>query len=153
MKNKLIIIIGSIVLIIVIIFIVVILNKDDKVKNKKNSYNIESKKIELPNTIKYTNDNLNKSHCINDICISKLVFYSTDNGGRIEYDIYNSSNDRKSGVLRLNFSGEYLIIVYDDLAGQNKISSFSGFEGMSITNKNDYVLEEYSDKDIIGKKK
>ena len=146
------IIIGSVIFIVLIICLL-IFKPSKTVTNKKNSYNYETKSVELPNTVKYTNDNLSKNHCVNDICISNLVFYTLNDSGRIEYNIYNSSNDMKSGVLRLNFSGKYLYVVYKGLLGKNTISSFSEFEKVNISNKEDYIIEEYSGKDIIDKNK
>lgn len=124
--------------------------------SKKNDYHFSSTTIQPVNMKQYTNENLKKSHCLDDICIENVNFYYTDEGGRIEYTIENRTNRIVSGSMKLVFENQSLTAIYNQLAPNSRLRTSSYFSKMQIYNKEDYTLryltEEEKSKIVVKEK-
>lgn len=148
---KIIIVVAAIFLLIGIIEIVVFSRKE-KEKDINSSelqshYHFSEKVEELPGTETYTTPTLSASHCLEGICVENATFYYTESGGRLEYTIENQTNKVASGLLKLVFEKQSLIIVYQDLAPGAKVDTASYYTNKKIDKMDDYHLEHLSKKD------
>jgi len=154
-RNILIIILISIAIILVgiILLFVVPKKKDDEKEKKTNSYKFSKEVIEIPGTKEYTNEVLSSKHCLDNICIENAKFYYRDNEGRVEYNIINTGKKKTSGLLKMVFDNQQLVVSYKDLKPNKKVKSKSEYSGMEINNKEDYKLLELTSEEkskIIG---
>ncbi len=107
-----------------------------------NHYSVSSQKIKNSNLKVYTNEQLKETHCIDVICVENVTFYYENNRGKISYSIMNQSDKVVSGFVKLVFGEQYLIAPYENLKANQKIQTSSYFEGISISAKENYVLEK-----------
>lgn len=156
-KHKKLIIIILIILLSLIGFISYKSFHKNKSNGKKpDNYKISKDKVEIPGTIRYTNNDLQSSHCVDKICIDGVVFYYIGDTGRIDYYISNYSLKEASGYLKLKFGDKILYAIYKNLGSGKTIKSTSQFMEVNITNKENYELEKISEKEfsnIVKKKK
>lgn len=147
--------------VLIVIFLIVLLilwsnySKKEEITKESvvNNYKMANDIVELPETVSYTNDKLEEKHCLNSICISNTSFHYRNNEGTVNYNITNVGDSIKSGLLKMNFSGTSLIVVFQDLGPGESVSSSSQYVGMEILNKEDFKLEvlKKSDNNIIIK--
>ena len=152
-KLNILIVLCSALIIILLIVLLIIWgsyhkNNNGSTENAVNNYNISEDVIDLPDTIYYSNETLTKEHCLNSICISNASFQYRNNEGTVYYDITNIGDSIESGLLKMNFSGTSLIVVFQEISPKKTISSSSQYVGMEILNKDDFVLEELDKSDM-----
>ena len=135
-----------IVLIIVFLLIAIVLGvrlapdkKENKNSNDKYQFTGELKEIE--GTTEYSNDDLKKDHCIDDICISEATFYYLGNEGRVDYVITNKSSSKQSGSYKMVFGDDYLVVYFTDLEPGKPVKTTSQYVGKTIPNMENYTLE------------
>ena len=145
-RNRTLIIIVTIILLILIALIIFFISP--KAPKLGNSYDVNTEKVELPNTSTYKNDKLSSKHCLNNICINNVIFYYNDNMGRIEYTITNTSNKVQSGYLKMVFGDRELTIVYKDLEPKKTINSRYQYSGIEISDKSDYKLRKLTKEEM-----
>ena len=150
LKNKkvLIIVISVLVLILVIVGLVLFFTHNGKDNRRENNYDINDEIIDLPGTVTYTSDELNSKHCLKGICIENATFSYTDQIGKVEYTITNTSKKKKSGYLKMVFGNQTLLVVYKNLKPNWTVKSSSQYVGVEITDKNDYELKELTKEEI-----
>ena len=149
-NNKILIIIIAIVISVIIGLILFFTSGNGK-ETPGNSYIFSTEKSEIPGTITYSNEKLASKHCLNDVCISDVVFYYKDDQGRVEYKITNNSSNyrkAKSGYLKMVFDDKSLLVVYNNLRSGVTVKSQAQYMGMEIKNKEDYKLEKLTKKEI-----
>ena len=122
-KSNLLIIIVSILIIILIVLGLVLITKH---RNKKNISDIMC------------------NICLNDICISNMKVYSTENEGRIECTITNKTNKTKSGYFKVFFGKKVVLVGYNELMPNTSTKKVSEFVGFSLQDADDYKLEKLS---------
>lgn len=147
-ENKLTLIIILAMIILIIVGVVLFFTSNPTGKKILNNYNFKDETVELDGTNVYKNENLYSKHCLNGICINEATFYYNDKEGRVEYTITNTSNEVKSGYMRMIFGSQSLVIVYKDLAPNKTINSRSQYEGVDIKDKSDYKLLEFTEEEI-----
>ena len=141
-----------IVLIIVFLLLAIVLGillAPGKKENQKSNdkYHFTGEVKEIAGTTKYSNDNLKKDHCIDDICITEATFYYLGDEGRIDYVITNKSSSKKSGSYKMVFGDDYLIIYFTDLEPNKSFKTTSQYVGKTISNMDDYTLEYLSEEE------
>jgi len=149
---KIIVVVAAIFLIVGIVEIVIFSKKEnnntESIFHAEDHYNISPKVEELPGTKVYSNPNLTSSHCYKSICVEDATFYYREDGGRLEYTISNESQEIASGLLKLVFGKQSLIISYQDLAPGAKVSTVSYYSDKKIEKMEEYRIEELSSKDM-----
>ena len=135
-----------IVLIIVFLLIAIVLGvwlAPDKKENKKSNdkYQFTGEVKEIEGTTEYSNDDLKKDHCIDDICISEATFYYLGNEGRVDYVITNKSSSKQSGSYKMVFGDDYLVVYFTDLEPGKPVKTTSQYVGKTIPNMENYTLE------------
>lgn len=146
-KNRKILIICLIILVIILLVIIGIFIFGNPKKKEVNIYNYTNKSEELPGSKEYTSNKLKASHCLKKICVENVVFHYTDNAGRVDLTVYNKTNKKKSGYLKMVFKEQELVIIYD-VDGGGRIQTSSNYEGFEIKDKENYTLEELSKEEI-----
>ena len=116
--------------------------KKEEIKSDRNKYNFSNQITEVEGTQYYTNDSLQSSHCLEDICIERASFFYNGNNGRVEYTIKNQSNKKASGYLKMVFGNKALYVSYKDLEPGKSVRSVSSYLDVKISNKEDYRLEK-----------
>lgn len=132
------------VLLIFLLALAVILStkKKQSFKAMNNNYEIIEKEVELAGTKVVSNDNLSTEQCLNDICVSNVVIYSTTNQGRVECTITNKTEKEKSGYLKIVLGDKKLVLGYKKLAAGDSITTTSQFNGYSLQGIDNYSLEK-----------
>ena len=148
---KIIIVIAAVFLLVGIVEMV-IFSRKEKDNNPDTSklqshYDFSEKVEERPGTQKYSSETLSASHCLDGICVENATFYYTDAGGRLEYTLMNQTNETASGLLKMVFDKQSLIIAYQDLAPGAKVETSSYYTNKTIEKMEDYHLEHLSEED------
>ena len=148
-KTKYIVVIIALILLILIGMIEIFIfskPKNNSQGDSKNQYFVSSEKIE-EDLKTYTNDNLQKIHCVDSVCIENVTFHYDSNSGRIDYLIENQSDKTSSGYLKLIFENQSFIISYEKLEPNQKTEGSSYYEKIEIQNREDYVLEKLKEEE------
>ena len=145
MKNKNIwLIVLAVVLLCVGLFEILFFSRGGKKKDSTPS-SIDSLYILAPeeedSSMTYTSPTLSAVHCLNSICIENASFHYDDESGRIEYTIENQSSEKASGVMKMVFGSQSLMVVYQDLVPGSKVQTGSYYRGKKIESMEDYILE------------
>ena len=93
-----------------------------------------------------SNDNLNKEHCLDNICIKNLKIYQGPSYYNVELQIVNKTEEDKTNQLALVFGDRVLFVSYKDLKkgatsdytielGDEIISNTSDFTVRYLTNE------------------
>ena len=151
-NNKILIIVIAIIILVIVGLIVLLIPKKGE-DEWGNSYNFSDDVVELPDTVTYNNEKLTSRHCLNSICVEEVTFYYSNDTGRVEYTITNTSNKTKSGYLKMVFKNEFLIIAYKDLVPKRTIKSRTQYTGKEIKDKSDYKLKKLTKEEISKIKK
>lgn len=148
-NKKNIICLGTLLLIILIVLLVVIFDKKEKQKEYKVDlpYKISDEVVELPGTVAIENDQIKSVHCYQRVCVINAIIYTSNNIGRVDYQIINKNTKKVSGYLKMNFGSNSLIIAYKDLKPDKYYSQSAGFVGIDLSNATDYTLEKLSKKE------
>lgn len=154
-KNIKLIIIALIFILGIVIIVSVISIKSDKEKGYKeeNKYRISDEVVEVPGTKIITSDRIKERHCLNDICVTNMTFYTYGKDGRIECTVKNESEEEKSGYIKIKVNGISLIANYDNLVPGKESKTVARYTGVEFTDIEDYTLEELTKKEkknIIG---
>lgn len=148
-RKILIYIIIAILLILFSIMIIFVIKPSKKHKDSwENRYNFSKEVVELPGTKKYTNDEIKKAHCVNNICVEDVLIYYADEGGRIEYRVTNKSSKTASGYLKIVYDKHEFVVIYKDLKPNDSINSISEFKGIKIGENENYTLKKLSKEEI-----
>lgn len=145
-SNLLIIIVSILIIILIVLGLVLITKHRNKSSNEDMSseYIFKDTVVELAGTKIISNDKLKVEHCLNDICISNMKVYSTENEGRIECTITNKTNETKSGYFKVIFGKKVVLVGYNELMPDTSTKKVSEFVGFSLQDANDYKLEKLS---------
>lgn len=156
-KYKKIIYIILVLIFLLLLFILIYIFRD-KDKYIYEYLDEQNKNIVVKDTIKEKTgtfirslDSLSKEHCINDICIKKVIIYYIGDEGRIEYEITNKSKKKVSGALKLEFDNDKTTyIIYNKLKKKETVKGTISFTGTDLSNVYNYKLYEV-EKDELKK--
>lgn len=154
-KNDKWMIIISIAIIVLIILIIILASKADKKRDGKvtdDGYTIKDEVVELPGTNIITNDGLNATKCVDDICISEVKIYSAEGIGRVECNVTNNTSIVKDGHLEMTLGENKILITYKSVAPGETRTIEAEYGGGTIGNVEDYsirVLTPAEEKEII----
>lgn len=140
--NVAIIITSALLLFLLALVVILATKKHNATKGMSNEYIINEEKVELAGTKVVSNDNLSAEQCLNDICVSNVVVYSTTSQGRVECTITNNSEKEKSGYLKIVLGDKKLVLGYKKLAVGDSITTTSQFNGYSLQDIDNYSLEK-----------
>lgn len=145
---KIIIVIAAVFLLIGIIEIVVFSRKEKENTpdplTVQSHYQFSEEVEKLPGTKEYTSETLAASHCLDGICVENAKFIYTESGGRLEYTLINQTNVMATGLMKMVFDKQSLVIVYQDLAPKAKVETASYYTDKTIEKMEDYHLERLS---------
>lgn len=154
-ENKNLKIILPIILFFVLILIVALASKADKNRDDKvleDGYTISNEVVELPGTNIISNEALNATKCIDDICLSDVKIYSAEGIGRVECMAVNNTSEVKSGNIEITLGEAKILISYKNLEPGESRKLEAGYGGGTIENVNDYsirFLTPEEEKEII----
>lgn len=140
--NVAIIITSALLIFLLALMVILATKKHNVTKSMSNEYVISEENVELAGTKVVSNDNLSTEQCLNDICVSNVVIYSTTNQGRVECTITNKTEKEKSGYLKIVLGDKKLVLGYKKLAVGDSITTTSQFNGYSLQGIDNYSLEK-----------
>ncbi len=148
-KNKMIGLILLIIFTIVLLLILMVLFSSKKEKKvPTNQYSFSKEVKELTGTKEYETEALKSKHCLDGICISEAKFYYLDNQGRVEYVIENVSSEVKSGLYKMVFGGDHLVVSFTNVKPGDSYKTVSQYLGQTISYMDDYSLEYLSEDEL-----
>lgn len=148
MKKKSLIIIITILIIILLSILLFFILSPKSTRKTANNYNFSDSSKELPGTKSYTNEKLEKAHCVDNVCVENVVFYYNGNKGRVDYTIMNRNPYSVSGTLKMVFGDKSLLVSYNNLSAQSRIEGSSSYVDLDIKDKENYKLEKLSKEEL-----
>ena len=133
--------IGVSFVIVVVVAVILAPGKKEESTFKNDNYYISGEIKEATGTKEYSNETLQSKHCLDDICISEAKFYYLDNQGRVDYVIENVGSTKKSGLYKMVFGEDKLIISFKNLEPGKTHKSTAQYLDKTISDMNDYSLE------------
>lgn len=110
--------------------------------DENNFYKYSEETTELEGTEVITNDRLKDLHCLDRICISDVEITYLETFGRVDYTVWNRGSKKESGYLKLNFGTNTVLVSYQDLKPDQKISSSYQFFTEDFHSVTDYTIEK-----------
>ena len=147
-KNRKKIVILLIIILIIIFLLVLKIIFNSKKEENSSFYDFSDEFVEIDGTKKYTSDKLSDLHCLNDICISEVVFSYINNNYGVQYVIKNNSSKKASGYLYMKYGKQKILLAYSSLEpGKSKRMS-SSVHGAQLEIEDDYTLVELTSKEL-----
>ena len=123
-------------------------SKEDEMGDGANSYQFSEEVVSYPGSQEYSNDDLKKEHCQDNICIINLTFQYADNLGRVDYTILNKTKKTVTGYYYLIFGEQKLLVAFKDLAPGKSVTTYSQYFGIEIEDKTGYVLRKATEEEL-----
>lgn len=150
-KKNIILIIVVIISLILLIIGSILFYKREKPNKKGEETEISSKlgkgtvfseESAYDSAKKITNETLSAKHCLNEICLTDLVIYESDEFTNIEFIITNVSNVEKEGYLKLVIDNRELTIDYGKMKVQEAKPYYINLPAGTVINAVDYSIRE-----------
>jgi len=94
-----------------------------------------------------SNGNLDKEHCLDDVCIQNLKIYQGSSYYNVELQIVNKTGEAKTNQLALVFGDRVLFVSYKDLKGGNTTNYTIELGDKTISDTSDFTVRYLTDEE------